>query len=49
MIERIQVDLGITEGEDEEVDAALNDKINDAYGLIYALSNFLSPIIGTSL
>lgn len=49
MIERMQVDLKIVEGQNEVVDAALNDKINDAYGLIYALSNFVSPIIGAAL
>ena len=49
MIERIQVDLQIIEGKNEAVDATLNDKINDAYGLVYALSNFVSPIIGAAL
>jgi len=49
MIERIQVDLQIVEGKNEAVDATLNDKINDAYGLVYALSNFVSPIIGAAL
>jgi hypothetical protein len=49
MIERMQVDLKIVEGQNEAVDAALNDKINDAYGLTYALSNFVSPIIGAAL
>ena len=49
MIERMQVDLKIAEGEDEAVDTILNDKINDAYGLVYALANFLSPIIGAAL
>lgn len=47
MLERLQVDLGIVEGQDALVDNALNDKVNDAYGLIYALSNFVSPLIGT--
>ena len=47
--ERMQLDLGIVEGEDEVVDARLNDKVNDAYGLIYATSQFVSPNIGTWL
>mmetsp|Transcript_31724 Transcript_31724/g.48629 ORF Transcript_31724/g.48629 Transcript_31724/m.48629 type:complete len:102 (-) Transcript_31724:628-933(-) len=49
MIERLQVSLEITEGEEEAVDNRLNDKINDAYGLIYALSNFVSPYVGSLL
>jgi len=31
------------------LDAQLNDKINDAYGFIYALSMFISPLIGSQL
>ena len=27
----------------------LNDKINDSYGIIYAMSNFVSPNIGSYL
>jgi hypothetical protein len=46
MMERLQVDLNITEGEDEFIDAQLNDKCNDAYGFIYASSMFVSPLIG---
>lgn len=49
MYERIQTDLNIAEGADPEAEAALNDKVNDSYGLIYALSNFLSPIIGSAM
>lgn len=47
MLERMQVGLGVIEGEDEEVDNAINDKVNDAYGLIYALSNFVAPLAGS--
>lgn len=49
MIERMQVKLNIREGEDEYVDAMLNDKCNDMYGLVYALSMFLGPLIGDAL
>ena len=49
MIERLQVDLKIKEGENELLDGALNDKINDSYGFIFALSNFVSPNIGALL
>ena len=49
MLERLQVSLEITEGEDEYIDAKLNDKCNDAYGFIYALSMFVSPLIGSWL
>jgi len=47
MIERLQVSLNISEGEDEYVDAMVTDKCNDCYGLFYALSMFISPIIGS--
>ena len=49
MLERLQVDLGIVEGEDETVDNALNDKVNDAYGFVYAFSNFVSPLVGSAV
>ena len=49
MLERLQVDLEIIEGQDPVLDGALNDKVNDAYGLIYALANFVSPLMGTFL
>jgi len=49
MIERLQAALEISEGEDEYIDAKLNDRCNDAYGLIYAFSMFVSPLIGSSL
>ena len=49
MLERLQVDLKMVEGEDINLDNALNDKVNDAYGLIYAFSTFVSPLIGTAL
>lgn len=47
MLERLRVDLRIVEGEDELLDSQLNDVVNDAYGLIYALANFVSPILGS--
>ena len=37
----------ITEGADEKVDNQLNDKVNDAYGVFYALTEFCSPIVGS--
>ena len=49
MLERLQVDLNIVEGEDDRVDSALNDKVNDACGFIYAFSNFVSPLIGSAV
>ena len=49
MLQRLQVDLDIGEGEDTHVDNKLNDKINDGYGFIYASSNFVSPIVGALL
>lgn len=47
IVERVQVKLEITAGEDDYVDSMLNDKCNDAYGFIYALSMGVSPIIGS--
>jgi hypothetical protein len=49
MLERLQVDMNVVEGEDEELDGAINDKVNDAYGLIYALATFVGPLIGSML
>lgn len=49
MMERLQVDLDITEGEDETIDGQLNDSINDAYGIFYAGSMAISPYIGSQL
>lgn len=49
MLERLQVGMEVVEGEDEELDAAINDKVNDAYGVIYALSNGVGPLGGSLL
>ena len=49
MIERIQVDLEIAEGEHEDVDLALNDQVNEAYTLLYAFAMFISPLLGSYL
>lgn len=38
MLERLQDQLNISEGEDEVIDNALNDKVNDSYGFVFALS-----------
>ena len=49
MIERIQVDLDIVEGENELIDMKLNDSVNEAYTMLFAVSTFVSPLIGTAL
>lgn len=49
MLERLVVDLEVEEGMDAEVDNALNDKVNDAYGLMFAFACFVSPLIGTAM
>ena len=49
MLERLQVDLQIKEGEDEMVDLRLNDIVNESYTLLFALSNFVAPLLGTWL
>lgn len=47
MLERLQVDLDIVEGEDEMIDLKLSDKVNEAYTMLFAVSTFVSPLIGT--
>jgi hypothetical protein len=47
MIERLQIDLDIAEGENEEVDLALNDQVNETYTLLFAFANGVSPLIGS--
>ena len=47
MLERLQADLEIYEGEDEALDYRLNDQVNEAYVLIYAFASFVSPLIGS--
>jgi hypothetical protein len=49
MLERLIVDLEVEEGMDAEVDNTLNDKVNDAYGLMFAFSCFISPVIGDAM
>lgn len=49
MLERLQGDLEIVEGESEEMDNSINDKVNDAYGFVYAFSSFASPLAGSYL
>lgn len=46
MLERVTVGLNAVEGEDPELDAAIYDKVNDAYGFIYALAMFVGPLVG---
>lgn len=49
MIERMQVDLQIFEGSDHALEQKLNDKVNEAYVLVYAISSFISPLIGSQI
>lgn len=46
MLERLQVDLEISEGANEEIDLALNDQVNEAYTLLFAFANGISPLVG---
>jgi hypothetical protein len=46
MIERLQVSLKIHE-KDEAIYEKLNDKVNDAYGFIYALTEFIAPLVSS--
>jgi hypothetical protein len=47
MLERLQVDLDIVEGENEIIDMKLNDIVNEAYTMLFAIACFISPLIGT--
>lgn len=38
--------MEVVEGEDPELDGAINDKVNDAYGFVYALAMFIGPMAG---
>jgi hypothetical protein len=49
MLERMQVAHKIVEGENEHIDNKLNDIVNDAYGLFYALSQFIGPLVGARI
>ena len=49
IIERLQLELKITEGQDLALDEKLNDLINEVYTFMLAISSFVSPIIGSYL
>jgi|688.fasta_scaffold791197_1 hypothetical protein len=49
MLERLQVDFNVKDGSNEKLENSINDKVNDAYGFVYAFSTFISPLIGSSL
>ena len=46
MLERVAVELNAIEDEDPELDAAIYDKVNDAYGFIFALAMFVGQLAG---
>ena len=46
MLERVTVELNAVEGEDAELDATIYDKVNDAYGFIFALAMFVGQLSG---
>lgn len=46
MLERVTVELNAVEGQDPELDGAIYDKVNDAYGFVYALAMFVGPLVG---
>ena len=47
VIERLQTSFNLTE--DDPLYEKLNDKVNDFYGLFYACTIFVSPLIGSSI
>ena len=48
VLERLQIDLEIGV-EDEILYGKLSDKVNDAYGFVYAMAQLVGPIIGSAL
>ena len=46
MIERLQVALNVSDT-DEDLFGKLSDKVNDGYGFVYSLSEFLAPLLGS--
>jgi hypothetical protein len=47
IIERLQISFNLKE--DDPLYEKLNDKVNDFYGLFYASTIFISPLIGSSI
>jgi len=47
IIERLQTDFNLKE--DDSLFEKLNDKVNDFYGLFYASTIFISPLIGSTI
>lgn len=45
----MNVAFEISEGQYEAVDLSLTDKVNDAYGVFYAGSQLISPVIGSEI
>ena len=41
------MELDIVKGDDEAIEFRLNDQVNEAYFLVYGISLFVSPIIGS--
>ena len=39
--------FGIVDGQYEADNVSLTDKVNDAYGVFYAGSQLLSPVVGS--
>ena len=48
ILERLQVGLKIPDTDDVLYEK-LNDKVNDAYGFMYALTNFVAPLLGSNV
>ena len=48
MLDRLMVSLNIST-EDEFLYSRLNDKCNDGFGFIFAITNSFAPIVGSAL
>jgi MFS family permease len=46
LIERTQLRYKVVDGEDEELDAKLNDQVSNMYGVIYNTAGFVGPLVG---
>jgi MFS family permease len=49
MMERMYFKLQVREGDSAALDLRLSDLVNEAYVIIYAVSSFCSPILGSKL
>lgn len=49
LLDRLQVILNAKEGVDDVILYAINDKVNDANSMLFAIGNFVGPIVGSAI